>query len=136
MKEKNEFQFGSVNYVKETQKSSLNSEEHNFMIDIRKFSTQRYETIALKKIKEEIISFEIENSMSDIRDDMYYFARKFIIIGELSQEMIEDEDKTIEKDVLSALKNFRDIRDFFMHRHMEMQNYADIKSKLKILYHN
>ncbi|XP_044726868.1 zinc finger protein 148-like [Chrysoperla carnea] len=116
-RQENEFE---DDLVKEIPESSFNPED--YMNDIRKFSTQRYEAIALKKINDEIISFEIDDSMSSDQDDIYYFSRKFIIIGELSQEIIEDVDKTVHDNLLNVLKNFRDIRDFFIHRQLLMNN--------------
>ncbi|XP_044733755.1 uncharacterized protein LOC123296358 [Chrysoperla carnea] len=125
LKQENEFEDDLLNEIPE---SSFNPED--YMNDIRKFSTQRYEKIALKRIKDEIISFEIDDSMSTILDDIlsydkediYLFSRKFILSYDLSPEIIEDVTRTVHENLLNVLKNIRDIRNFFIHRRYKTQN--------------
>lgn len=65
-----------------------NPNEHK-ILNIIKLSSNLYQQLVLKKIYDELYSYDSVSLTS--REDLYYFGRKFTIIGELFHELIADE---------------------------------------------
>ena len=78
------------------------------------FSTKHYEQLVLRRIAKELKEFTAVDFK--VREDRYYFARVFTIIGEFLHEF--NESKTIDTNVLpSAFKTLDQIRSQLLHYH-------------------
>ncbi|XP_044729532.1 uncharacterized protein LOC123292883 [Chrysoperla carnea] len=112
-------------------KSSYNPKEHK-ILNILKFSGQRFQQLIFKRIHEELTAFE--NVDLRIRHDLYYFCRKFTIIGELLHEIIEDHTIQINDELKGAFRNLSKTRTLLIHDHKQIETYTENHEEIEEPY--
>ena len=95
------------------------------------FATKHYEQLVLRRIAKELKEFTAVDFK--VREDRYYFARVFTIIGDFLHEF--NESKTIEEGnfLLSAFKSLDQIRSKILHYHRIIRfGVEDEKNEIEI----
>ena len=96
-----------------------------------KFSTQHYEQLVLRRIAKELNEFTATDFK--VREDRYYFARVFTIIGELLHELNESKKIEEENALLKAFKTLDHIRSKLLHNHRFIRfGVAEEKNEIEI----